>query len=62
MPLSWIGGRIRYVIEDLEGNKVAKKLDVLPTPTNPKNQLGTQPAVHGPQRDAELHHSGATSV
>lgn len=42
MPLSWIGGRIRYVIEDLEGNKVAKKLDVLPTPTNPKNQLGTR--------------------
>ena len=42
MPLSWIGGRIRYVVQDLEGNKVAKKLDVLPTPTNPKNQLGTR--------------------
>lgn len=42
MPISWIGGRIRYVIEDLEGNKVAKKRDVLPTPSDPDNKLGTR--------------------
>jgi outer membrane protein assembly factor BamB len=42
MPITWIGGRVRYVIEDLEGNKVAKKLDVLPTPANPNNKLGTR--------------------
>lgn len=42
MPLSWIGGRIRYVIEDLEGSKVAKKKDVLPTPADPNNKLGTR--------------------
>ena len=42
MPISWIGGRIRYVIEELDGSKVAKKRDVLPTPADPGNKLGTR--------------------
>lgn len=42
LPISWIGGRVRYVIEELEGERVAKKLDVLPTPADPNNKLGTR--------------------
>lgn len=42
LPISWIGGRVRYVIEDLDGEKVAKKKSVLPTPTDPGNKLGTR--------------------
>jgi outer membrane protein assembly factor BamB len=42
LPISWIGGRVRYVIHDLEGAKVARKLDVLPTARDPNNKLGTR--------------------
>ncbi|RIK74446.1 MAG: serine/threonine protein kinase [Planctomycetota bacterium] len=42
IPITWIGGRVRYVLEDLDGERVAKKLDVLPTPRDPNNKLGTR--------------------
>jgi outer membrane protein assembly factor BamB len=42
IPITWIGGRIRYVLQDLDGDRVAKKLDVLPTPRDPNNKLGTR--------------------
>jgi outer membrane protein assembly factor BamB len=42
LPISWLGGRVRYVIHDLEGEKVARKLDVLPTAKDPNNKLGTR--------------------
>ncbi len=42
VPMSWIGGRIRYIVEELEGEKVAKKADVLPIPSDPTNKLGTR--------------------
>jgi outer membrane protein assembly factor BamB len=42
IPITWIGGRVRYVLQDLDGDRVAKKLDVLPTPRNPNNKLGTR--------------------
>ncbi len=42
VPLTWVGGRVRYVIRDQDGEKVAVKRSVLPTPRNPKNKLGTR--------------------
>jgi hypothetical protein len=49
IPITWIGGRVRYVIRDVDGDRCAVKLDVLPTPSNPKNKLGTRsPMYMGP--------------
>lgn len=42
VPLTWIGGRVRYVIREEGGNHFAVKRDELPTPKNPKNKLGTR--------------------
>ena len=42
VPLTWIGGRVRYVLRDQEGERFAVKRDVLPTPKDPKNKLGTR--------------------
>lgn len=42
VPLTWIGGRVRYVIREQEGERFAAKRSVLPTPRNPKNKLGTR--------------------
>ncbi len=42
VPLTWIGGRVRYVVREQDGNKIAVKRDVLPTPKNPSNKLGTR--------------------
>ena len=42
VPLTWIGGRVRYVIREADGNRFAAKRDVLPTPKNPRNKLGTR--------------------
>jgi len=42
VPLTWIGGRVRYVVREVDGNRVIVKRDVLPTPRNPKNKLGTR--------------------
>ena len=42
IPLTWIGGRVRYVLREVDGDRVATKRSVLPTPHNPKNKLGTR--------------------
>lgn len=42
VPLTWIGGRVRYVVREEEGNNYAAKREVLPTPRNPNNKLGTR--------------------
>jgi outer membrane protein assembly factor BamB len=53
LPISWIGGRVRYVLKDIDGERAALKLDVLPTPKDPANKLGTRSAMYmGP---ADMH-------
>ncbi len=42
VPLTWVGGRVRYVIRDLNGERVVVKRSVLPIPRNPENKLGTR--------------------
>lgn len=42
LPITWVGGRVRYVLTDLDGETVAQKRDVLPTPRDPNNKLGTR--------------------
>ena len=42
VPLTWIGGRVRYVLRDEDGERFAVKRDVLPTPKDPHNKLGTR--------------------
>jgi hypothetical protein len=41
VPITWVGGRVRYEIQDIDGEKAAMKKNLLPTPVNPKNKLGT---------------------
>jgi hypothetical protein len=42
VPLTWIGGRVRYVVRDVDGERIIVKRSVLPTPRDPKNKLGTR--------------------
>ena len=42
VPLTWVGGRVRYVLRDVDGERLMVKRNVLPTPANPKNKLGTR--------------------
>ena len=42
VPLTWVGGRVRWVTREVEGEKIAVKRSVLPTPRNPNNKLGTR--------------------
>ena len=42
VPLTWVGGRVRYVTREVEGERIAVKRTVLPTPRNPNNKLGTR--------------------
>ncbi len=42
VPLTWVGGRVRWVVRDVDGEKIAVKRDVLPTPRDPNNKLGTR--------------------
>lgn len=42
VPLTWIGGRVRYVLRDKDGKRFAVKRDELPTPNDPNNKLGTR--------------------
>jgi outer membrane protein assembly factor BamB len=46
IPITWIGGRVRYKLRDVDGERCAVKLDVLPTPANPANKLGTRSAMY----------------
>ncbi len=42
VPLTWIGGRVRYVLREVDGEQVVVKRSVLPTPRDPNNKLGTR--------------------
>lgn len=42
VPLTWIGGRVRWELRDHDGDKYIAKRTVLPTPKDPKNKLGTR--------------------
>ena len=42
IPLTWIGGKVRYVPREVDGEQVAAKRSVLPTPRDPNNKLGTR--------------------
>ncbi len=46
IPLSWIGGRVRYIIpEEIDGERAAYKRDELDTPRG-KTKLGTRSAMY----------------
>jgi outer membrane protein assembly factor BamB len=51
VPLTWIGGRVRYVVRDADGEHVIVKRDVLPTPRDPNNKLGTRSYLYMGQPD-----------
>jgi hypothetical protein len=42
VPLTWLGGRVRWELRDNAGDKYIAKKTVLPTPKDPKNKLGTR--------------------
>jgi hypothetical protein len=42
VPLTWIGGRVRYEPRESGGEKYIAKRTVLPTPKDPNNKLGTR--------------------
>ena len=42
VPLTWVGGRVRYVIREQDGERFIAKRNLLPTPRNPNNKLGTR--------------------
>jgi hypothetical protein len=41
-PLTWLGGRVRWVVRGDGPDKYLAKVTVLPTPKNPANKLGTR--------------------
>jgi outer membrane protein assembly factor BamB len=51
VPLTWVGGRVRYMLKDLDGEKILAKKDLLPTPRDPKNKLGTRSTLFMGQSD-----------
>lgn len=42
IPLTWLGGRIRWEVRDKDGEKFIAKKSVLPTPKDPHNKLGSR--------------------
>jgi outer membrane protein assembly factor BamB len=43
VPLTWIGGRVRFVLRDVDGERVMVKVDTIPTrPGKPDTKLGTR--------------------
>jgi outer membrane protein assembly factor BamB len=42
VPLTWIGGRVRYEPREKDGEHFIAKKTVLPTPKDPNNKLGTR--------------------
>ncbi|MGD9635355.1 MAG: PQQ-binding-like beta-propeller repeat protein [Pirellulales bacterium] len=45
VPLTWIGGRVRFEPRESGGEKYIAKKTVLPTPKDPNNKLGTRSFV-----------------
>jgi outer membrane protein assembly factor BamB len=42
IPLTWLGGRVRWEVREQGGEKFIAKKAVLPTPKDPHNKLGTR--------------------
>ena len=42
VPLTWMGGRVRWEVREKDGEKFIAKKTVLPTPKDPNNKLGTR--------------------
>ena len=42
VPLTWLGGRVRWEVREKDGEKFIAKKSVLPTPKDPNNKLGTR--------------------
>jgi hypothetical protein len=42
VPLTWLGGRVRWEVREKDGEKFIAKKTLLPTPKNPNNKLGTR--------------------
>jgi outer membrane protein assembly factor BamB len=42
VPLTWLGGRIRWEVREQDGDKFIAKKSVLPTPKDPHNKLGSR--------------------
>ena len=42
VPLTWLGGRVRWELREKDGEKFLAKKTVLPTPKDPNNKLGTR--------------------
>jgi outer membrane protein assembly factor BamB len=42
VPLTWLGGRVRWQVRGKDGDKYIAKKSVLPTPRDPNNKLGTR--------------------
>lgn len=43
VPLTWVGGRVRYVLRDVGGQRAIVKVDTIPTrPGHPDTKLGTR--------------------
>ena len=52
-PISWVGGRVRFVPREIGGEQAIVKRNLLPTPRDPNNKLGTRSQLFmGP---AHLH-------
>jgi hypothetical protein len=45
VPLTWIGGRVRFEPRETGGERFIAKKTVLPTPKDPNNKLGTRSFV-----------------
>ena len=45
VPLTWIGGRVRFEPRESDGEKYVAKKTTLPTPKDPNNKLGTRSFV-----------------
>jgi len=45
VPLTWIGGRVRFEPRESDGEKYIAKKTLLPTPKDPNNKLGTRSFV-----------------
>lgn len=51
VPLTWVGGRVRYVVRDVDGDRIIVKKNVLPTPRKKDNKLGTRSSLYMGQTD-----------
>lgn len=42
LPITWVGGRVRYIIQDINGERAAMKRDVIPTGPGRITKIGTR--------------------